>query len=162
MLRFSIVRVTEGVRGRPMLHIEPAPLSRDGIPELSEALASTIAPYLKNADNISIRFVDRGLPTTTTAVVGTYDVGDEGFSVTYDVRIMLFDTGTGKTGSNVHLRPTRRNVVLKPGVPLSQDIVGARTYEFREVYETNEQSQNDLDRLARIAHRHYCDNARRA
>src|SRR5262245_43217419 len=60
---FLVTKVSESVAGRPTLHIEPAPLSTDGIPELSDELAELIKPYLKATDNIALRFIDDGLPT---------------------------------------------------------------------------------------------------
>ena len=152
---FSVVRVGQSVTGRPMLHIEPAPLNSDGIPEVGDELAAVITPYMKNTDNISLRFMDCGLPTTTTAVIGVYEVGTEEFSVSYELRIMLFETATRKIGSNLSLRPVQRHGLMV-AVPVSQTITGARTYEFREVYESKQQAEDDLDRLAQIAHRHFC------
>jgi hypothetical protein len=138
-----------------MLEIEPPPLSRDGIYETSEALAELITPYLET-DHVSIRFTHNGLPTTTTAVVGTYECGDPTSFVTFRLRIMLFEIRRAKKcGSNIHLQPILRTAVVKPGIPLSQQISGARTYEFREVYDSNEQSQDDLDRICHIALDHF-------
>jgi hypothetical protein len=153
---FFVKRVMEGVSGAPMLEIEPAPINRDGIPDLSEELERAIRPHLNGRDNISIRFVDQGLPTTTVAVLSAYDVKEGDLTITYDLRIMVFETATGKTGSVIHARPKARSVVLGAGMPVvGQDIQGARTYDFHEVYDDIAHARDDLDRLIRIADRHF-------
>lgn len=155
-MEHSIVRVSENLHGRPMVHVEPAPLRGDGVPECSESLAQVISPYIGNADNVSVRYLDSGLPTTMLAVVSTYNVGDDEFFITYEVRIALFETENRQVGSNLHLRPIRRGMFVTPDLPIFQVISGARSYEFREAYKSVDDAQNDLERLATLAHTHFC------
>jgi hypothetical protein len=157
--KFRVTHVGETFSGAPQLHIEPAPISVDGWPELSEDLESLIAPYLSGRDNVAIRYTDDGLPTTSTAVMDFILVANGSDAIQYAVRIMLFETGTKKVGSNVHVRP-EFNCRMDPtrAVMQKQKIAHSRTYKFREVYDTTEQSRDDLSRLVKIAHAHFTNN----
>jgi hypothetical protein len=154
--RSRIKRVSSNVFGKPMLEIDPAPLDRRGVPDLSESLAQLIIPHLQNRDNISIRYIDDGLPTTATAVLAFIDVEDDESAISYSVRIMLFETDNKKVGSNVHIRPIQRHVKIN-GVRLDiyQEIKTTRTYDFLGVYDNDEQSRDDLGRLVKLAHEHF-------
>lgn len=156
--KFIIKRISQNVFGSPMLEIEPPPLNRDGVPDFSEALEQVIAPHLKGRDNISLRFIDQGLPTTVTAVSSLLDVEYEGVLVTYSIRLITFKTRDGKTACNIHIRPESR-CVMKNDAPIKRDSIYRRqTYDFCEVYEDMEKSRDDLQRLLKIADRHFRDN----
>lgn len=154
--QFKVNRVTSNLLGKPMLEIEPAPISGDGLPDLSDDLAKAIMPHLRGRDNISIRYIDHGLPTTATAVLASMDVEGDEIAISYSIRIMLFETKNKKVGSNVHIRPAQRHVKInKVRVGVYQEIKTTRTYDFHEIYDDGEQSRDDLERLVKLAHDHF-------
>lgn len=154
--KFRVTQVAESFSGKPLLHIEPAPISLDGWPDLSEELEEVIAPYRKNTGSIALRFIDIGLPTTTTAVVDSFEVREERFAIHYAVRTMMFETTTNKLGCNIHIQPEMKSTFLSFGNGITQERISApRTFDFREVYDNAEESRDDLTRLVNIVHQHF-------
>ena len=154
--RFRVTQVSQAFSGRPLLHIEPAPISHDGWPDLSRELEEVIEPYLKGSDNIALRFIDNGLPTTTTAVIGSVEVQEERFAIQYAIRTMIFETTTSKPGCNIHIRPEVKSILNFFGKEIGREKISeSPTYDFREVYENAEASRDDLSRLVKIAHSHF-------
>lgn len=155
--KFRVTKVDESFSGRPLLHIEPAPISHDGWPDLSKELEDVIAPYFeKSTDNIAIRYIDDGLPTTSTAVMGSVEIRDGRLAIRYAIRTMIFETKTKKPGCNIHIRPETKvtfNIFEKETG--RERIKAPPTYDFREVYQDAEESRDDLGRLVKIAHQHY-------
>ena len=131
-------------------------MSHDGWPDLSSDLEEVIAPYLKGTDNIAIRYFDDGLPTTSTAVMGSVAVQDGNFAIHYAVRTMVFETKTGKPGCNIHIRPEMKSTFDRSGNEIKRERIDSATvYDFREVYENAGESRDDLTRLVQIAHRKF-------
>lgn len=154
--QFQVGKVASGLRGQPMLEIYPAPINRDGIPDLSEALATAIGPYIQGRDNISLRYIDDGLPTTTTAVISSITVEGDDVDTVYSLRSMVFETRNKKIGCNIHIQPKETHVKINGAkVGVFQEIRGARTYDFHEVYENAEDSRDDVSRLVLTAHKHF-------
>ncbi len=154
--KFRVTQVSEAFSGRPLLHIEPAPISHDGWPDLSRELEEVIAPYVKNADNIALRYIDKGLPTTSTAVMGSVQVREGKFAIHYAVRTMIFETKTKKPGCNIHIRPEMKSTFNFFGTEIKRERIDTPpTYDFREVYQNAEESRDDLNRLVKIAHQHF-------
>jgi hypothetical protein len=154
--QFRVTQVSESFSGRPLLHIEPAPISHDGWPDLSRELEEVIAPYLRGTDNIALRYIDGGLPTTSTAVLGSVEVREGKYAIHYAIRTMIFETKTSKPGCNIHIRPevkTKFNIFGKETE--RERITAPPTFDFREVYEKAEESRDDLSRLVKIAHQHF-------
>lgn len=150
---FRIVSVSTARNGKPLVHIAPAPIGDDGIPELSLELADLLAPYFDGSDNVAVRFVDQ-LPTTTTAVVGMCGAENGGVVIQYKLRNMIFATGDGRIGCNIVLTPIRRDGVIA-GVPISQTIPDGKPIFFKEVYKDVQESRDDLSRLVMIAHNQF-------
>jgi hypothetical protein len=123
---------------------------------MSKELERTIAPYLKRGDNIAIRYIDDGLPTTCTAVLGSVFVHGGGSGIEYAIRTMIFETNSGRPGCNIHIRPDFRCKTDRAGnITKREKIASPPVYDFREVYENVEQSRDDLARLVKIADNHF-------
>lgn len=147
----QILRVSETLSGAPLVEIDQAPLDASGTLHVSDELAKLLGPYMEGRDNISVRFMGNGLPTTVTAVITEMyaEVGSPPDAFRwYSVRAMIFATPTDKTGMNVYFQPTR---VQMAAIPVQQHITDGPIYNFREVYEDMDDSANDMERLLNIA-----------
>jgi hypothetical protein len=109
-------------------------------------------------DNVPIRYIDGGLPTTSTAVVTTVlQRVSEGVDYGYDIRMMLFAVQNKKTGVIIHISPEGIYHHNNGEVFARQDFSSVRDYEFRECYDTMGGASEDLQRLLSIAHDHFMD-----
>lgn len=150
-----IVRVSETLSGHPMVEIDIEPVDDTGTLHVSEELANILKPYLIERDNIALRFIGKGLPTTAIAVVSEMYVKIDGpieLLRWYAIRAMIFGTPTGKTGVNVHFQPVRIEFLRQP---VGQAIPNGPIYNFKEVYNDLEESSNDMERLLKLADAHF-------
>ena len=134
-----------------MVEVDPPPLDASGTLHVSDELASLLAPYLNGRDNIAVRFIGQGLPTTATAVISEMyvKIAEPIPSLRwYAMRAMIFGTPTGKTGVNVYFKPIRMEIV---DLEVGQAIQSGPVYNFREVYDDIEQSSEDMERLLHLA-----------
>jgi hypothetical protein len=150
-----IIRISETLAGTPMVEVDPAPLDSANTPYVSYELAALLKPHLIDRDNIAVRFMGEGLPTTATAVVTEMYVKVAGAVESirwYSARVMIFETPTGNTGMNAYFQPVRMEI---PKVSTAQLINNAPVYNFREVYTDMEDSSNDMERLLLLADSNY-------
>jgi hypothetical protein len=158
----KIIRESETLSGTPMIEIDAAPLDMSGIPHVSDELAALLAPYLQGRDNISVRYIDEGLPTTSTVVVSEMyvELGQPVEAVRwYSARVIVFGTRTGKTGVNAHFQPVRIEMAKYPA---GQLIPNGPIFNFREVYDDIESGSRDMERLLRIADEAYSNQRRKS
>jgi hypothetical protein len=134
-----------------MVELDEEPVNAAGILSVTDELAKLLKPLMEGRDNIAVRFMADGLPTTATAVISEMYIRLGGTLKAlrwYSVRSMIFETTTGKTGVNVYFRPVRTELFDRS---VQQDIVHGPVYNFQEVYETDEESSRDMERLLAIA-----------